>query len=205
MKSIGNLQEESLSDIWKGEKANELRKEIDVLKCGGCWNDCQVVTNIAADKDFTEKEYEKLKVAFLKERPIPDFIDVSQYNPLLLLGGWHNLEGNSLFRFRWTEQEFSILLPPGTTSVEIFGMLPPFRKSDLPIIMDLTTDRKKIAFLALSDSEWRNYSISLEEPIKDFTPCMFKLNRYYCPREEGKSEDGRKLGLAVNRINFVRS
>jgi hypothetical protein len=70
--------------------------------------------------------------------------------------------------------------------------------------MDLTTEQKKIASLALSDSEWRNYSISLEKPIKDLTPCKFKLNRYYCPREEGASDDGRKLGLAVNKIRFAR-
>ena len=204
MKSMGNLQEESLSDIWKGEKAVELRKEIDVLKCGGCWNDCQVVTNIAADEDFTAREYEKLKVAFFKGRSIPDSVDFGQDDSLLLLGGWHYLEGNSLFGFRWTEQEFSILLPPGTTSVEIFGMLPPFRKSDSPITMDLTTARERIASLSLSGSEWRNFSISLEKPLKELTPCEFKLNRYYCPREEGTGEDGRKLGLAVNKISFVR-
>jgi len=204
MKSIGNLQEECLSDIWQGEKAIEVRKEIDAFKCGGCWNDCQAVTNIAMDKDFIEKEYEKLKFAFLEGRSIPDIIDFSQDNSSLLLSGWHELEGNALLRFRWTEQEFSIFLPSGTTSVEIFGRLAPFRKSDSPIIMDLTTEQKKIASLALSDSEWRNYSISLEKPIKDLTPCKFKLNRYYCPREEGASDDGRKLGLAVNKIRFAR-
>ena len=204
MKPIGNLKQEKLTDIWKGTRADEVRKQIDALKCGGCWNDCQMVNNIASDKDFVEREYEKLKIAFLKGRSVPDNIDFDRNESSLLLSGWFELAGDAGFRLRWTEQEFSIFIPPGTTAIEIFGMLPSFRESDSPIIMDLTTYRKRIGSLAISDSEWRNYSISLEEPIKDLTPCKFKLSRYYCPRKEGKSNDGRKLGMAVNKISFLR-
>ena len=124
MKPIGSLQKERLSEIWKGEKALKMREVIDAFRCGGCWNDCQVITNIATNKKFLKKEYEELKIAFLRGKSIPDVIDFNQENCFLLLNGWYKPEGNSQFRFCWTEPEFSILIPEGTVALEIFALLP---------------------------------------------------------------------------------
>ena len=205
MKPIGNLKQEKLSDIWAGKRADEVRKEIDALKCGGCWNDCQMVNNIALDKDFVDREYEKLKIAFLRGRPVPDIIDFDRNEFSLLLNGWFALEGDAGFRLRWSEQEFSILSPQGTRSLEIFGMLPkPNTHSYTPGTLDVVVDNERTASITLVESQWKNYSITLIRPVEDLTPIRFKLSRYYCPREEGKSNDGRKLGMAVNRISFLR-
>jgi hypothetical protein len=203
-KTVGNLHEQTLSDIWWGKKAHEMRAKISKLKCGGCWNDCQVITNIDRDQNFTEKEYVKIKVAFLKTLAAPDFIDFSKGGSPLLLRGWYNLGRNSSQSgCCWTQQEFSILLPEGVSSLEIFAMLPsPSSYSAKPGNMDVIIGREKIASIALAESEWKKYSIWLAKPMSDLTPCKFKLNRYYCPKEEGESEDERKLGLAVNQISF---
>jgi MoaA/NifB/PqqE/SkfB family radical SAM enzyme len=205
MKPIGSLQKERLSEIWKGEKALKVREVIDAFKCGGCWNDCQVITNIDMDKNFLEEEYGKLKIAFLRGRSIPDVIDFNQEDSSLLLSGWYKPEGNSQFRFCWTEPEFSILIPKGTAALEIFAMLPSKgSNSDRLGIMEVMVGQEKINSLTLLDSEWKNYSISLPNVVTDLTPANFRLNRYFCPKEEGESEDERKLGLAINRIGFIR-
>ena len=205
MKAIGNLHEESLSDIWWGKKAHEMRAKIDELKCGGCWNDCQVITNIEFDREFLDNEYSLLKIAHLEGGTIPDLIDFNQGDSSLLLSGWYDMEGDSDFKFRWTEQEFSILLPQGTTSLEIFAACPPDSNTNTPRTMEVITGRDKIDMILPANSGWEKYSIALARPTADLIPCTFRLNRYYCPKEEGKSTDGRKLGLAINKFFFMRS
>lgn len=203
MKAAGNLHEQTLSDIWRGEKANEMRAMIDKLKCGGCWNDCQVVTNIEFDREFLDNEYSRLKIAHLKGRPIPDLIDFNQGDSSLLLSGWYDPEGDSDFKFRWTEQEFSILLPGGTASLEMFAMTPPDSRPDSPYTMDVVMGQEKMGAIAFTGSDWKGYSVSLLRRTNGLTPCKFRLSGYYCPKEAGKSEDGRKLGLAIQGISFA--
>ena len=85
-------------------------------------------------------------------------------------------------------------------------MLPPKgSNSDSLGIMEVMVGEEKISSLTLSDSEWKNYSISLPNVVTNLTPANFRLNRYVCPKEEGESEDERKLGLAINRIGFIRT
>ena len=204
MKAIGNLHEESLSDIWRGKKAHEMRVKIDKLKCGGCWNDCQVVTNIEFDREFLDNEYSRLKIAHLEGGTIPDLIDFNQGDSSLLLSGWYDVEGDSDFKFRWTEQEFSILLPGGSTSLEMFAMTPPDSKPDSPYTMDVIMGQEKMGKIVFTGSDWKRYSVSLLRRTSRLRPCKFRLSGYYCPKEAGKSEDGRKLGLAIHRISFDR-
>jgi MoaA/NifB/PqqE/SkfB family radical SAM enzyme len=203
MTPIGNLHEACLEKIWASEKARKIRDRIKKLKCGGCWNDCQMITNIESDREFLDNEYIRLKIAHLKGRPIPDSIDFNQGNSSLLLTGWYDIEGDSDFKFRWTEQEFSILLPGGTTSLEMFAMIPPDSNLDSPYTMDMVMGQEKIDTIMFTGSEWKKYSVSLLRRTNGLTPCKFKLNGCYCPKEVGKSEDIRKLGLAIHGISFA--
>ncbi len=204
MKAIGNLHGQSLSGIWRSKKAYEMRARIDKRKCGGCWNDCQVVTNIEFDREFLDNEYSRLKIAYLEGKPIPGLIDFNQGDSSLLLSGWYDMEGESDFKFRWTEQEFSILVPNGAISMEIFASPPPYSNTDKPCTMDVFIGQSKIDRVLFGRFEWDKYSITLPRPTSDFTQCIFKLNRYYCPREEGKSADSRKLGLSIHSISFFK-
>jgi MoaA/NifB/PqqE/SkfB family radical SAM enzyme len=204
MHSLGSLHEQNLTDIWTGEKASKIRSQIAEFRCGGCWNDCQVVTNIAWNREFLEKEYGELKAALLKGKIIPDFIDFNRRDSLLLLTGWHDLEGNDDFLFRWTEQQFSILVPGGTASLGIFAAAPPPSSFDRDWTMDIILGQRTIETLKLSDPEWKEYAVSFPGPVADPIPCTFRLNKYYCPREKGNGADGRKLGLAIQKISLFR-
>lgn len=203
MKAIGNLHEQTLIDIWRGEKAHEMRAKIDKLKCGGCWNDCQVVTNIEFDREFLDNEYSRLKIAHLKGRPIPDLIDFNQGDSSMLLSGWYDLEGDSDFKFRWAEQEFSILVPDNTGALEIFAMFPGTIQADIQGRLEVFLEEQKVGEFELEESEWRSYSFKFDPNVKSLSVCKFRLNVCYCPQAAGKSDDGRKLGLAIKRISFL--
>ncbi|MDY6971273.1 MAG: radical SAM protein [Thermodesulfobacteriota bacterium] len=204
MKGIGNLHEQDLSNIWEGDNASETRARIDKLQCGGCWNDCQVVTNIALDREFFEEEYGKLKIAYFRERGFPGVIDFTQGEDRLLIGGWYEPEGDSDFRFRWTEQEFSILLPEGISSLELFAAVPFTSSSDGLWRADVLIGGQLVDSVAFSNPEWRHYPIALQRPTSELTLCKFKLNRYCCPKDNGMSEDERHLGMAINKISFMK-
>jgi MoaA/NifB/PqqE/SkfB family radical SAM enzyme len=203
MTPIGNLHEACLEEIWASEKARKVRDRIKKLKCGGCWNDCQMITNIEFDREFLDNEYSRLKIAYLEGKPVPYLIDFNQGEFSLLLSGWYDIEGDSDFKFRWTEQEFSILLPGGTTSLEMFAMSPPDSKPDSPYTMDVVMGQEKMGTIVFTGSDWKKYSVSLLRRTKSLALCRFKLNGCYCPKEVGKSEDMRKLGLAIHGISFA--
>ena len=201
LRPLGNLHEESLSSIWEGSKAAKLRDHIDQLKCGGCWNDCQLVSNIALNKPYLLKEFSKLKIASLNNKSVPEKITFTDDDSQLLLNGWYHLEGDSRFRFRWTEQEFSILIPKGTVAIKM-NAAAPSNFNDFPIFMDVMIDQYDTDRIVINNSEWTGHSIPLLRPTLELTPVTFRLNRYYCPQEEGGGRDTRKLGLSVHNISF---
>ena len=147
----------------------------------------------------------ELKTFCPKGRLLPDSIDFNEGDSPLLLDGWYDIEGDHRFKYRWSEPEFSILLPQGTRSIEMFAMIhtTPHLSEHEHAIMDVIIGQEKVVSITFYKSEWRRYSISLTRPITKRTRCRFVLNRYYCPREEEKSRDVRNLGLAINKIYFV--
>lgn len=54
----GNVNENSLSDIWFGKKANEIRKKIKDKKCPSCWLSCFAEDNIRFSPVFFLKNIE---------------------------------------------------------------------------------------------------------------------------------------------------
>jgi len=146
----------------------------------------------------------ELKISHLKGRVIPGSIDFDREDSQSLLGGWYDLEGDSRFRYRWAEQVFSVSVPEHTKSLEMIAMAPPVACSDGNATMDVIMAGEKVACVSLQESQWRRYSIPLPRPITERAQCRFQLNRYYCPREGGEGEDVRRLGLAINKIFFVK-
>ena len=182
-----------------------MRAGIDKFICGGCWNDCQVVNNIEFARDFIDREYEKLKISFSKGMTVPDVIDFGREDSPLILGGWYDFDEDCRAGCRWTKQEFSILLPEGCKAMEIFAMMPrASAKSDNRGSMDVLIHDEKIETVRLSESEWKRYAITFARPVRELTPCKFKLAGYFCPKEESESQDNRRLGIAISQISFIR-
>lgn len=204
MKPVGNLNESSLGEILESGKAQKMRKAIEDFRCGGCWNDCQVVTNISMDRVFYEKEYAALKMrAFgLASMKAPETIDFNQDDSPLLLLGWHHLEGEPGFRYRWTEQQCSFVIPKGTRSLEVFAAPPPDSSPERPYELNITNANGGVVSVLFSDPSWLEYRIELHEPFASAGICRWTLNRSFCPKDKGAGDDERHLGLAVNRISF---
>jgi MoaA/NifB/PqqE/SkfB family radical SAM enzyme len=203
LKGIGNLHNQTLSEIWKSPDAEKMRKKIKNFQCGGCWNDCQMISNIGLNRDFLEREYSEIKIAFLREKGFPNTIDFTQGEDRLLIAGWHELEGNASFRFRWTGQEFSFLLPAGTNAIQLFA-----RGADVPglgtsLMTDLMIGGRKVGSISFQGVDWRDYTIQLPRSLDRETLCKLRANGCFCPKEAGVSEDCRNLGIAINRISFL--
>jgi MoaA/NifB/PqqE/SkfB family radical SAM enzyme len=203
MTPLGSIRAQGLGAIWSSTQANQVRESVRTLKCGGCWNDCQVITNIARSKGFLDQEYGRIKRVCLQGGEMPSCIDFNSEDSSLLLGGWYELQGDLPHRYRWTEQRFSLLLPPGTSALEICGMIPPFDTTELPVTLELTTEESFLGSMRFDDATWRTHLVPLSRPTTALTKATFLLSHSYCPRDRGIGEDARKLGLAVSRISFL--
>ncbi|MBU0673197.1 MAG: radical SAM protein [Proteobacteria bacterium] len=206
MRPIGNLHQTRLSEIWQSPEAEKARETIRQLACGGCWNDCQVVTNIAMEEDFLEREYTILKSATVRLEGgiLPREIDFNSGNDKLLLNGWFSLEGQDEFHFRWTGPRFSLIVPNTSSTVRFFAMFP-----ELPNNLET----RKIEISVGDDScgnlitngvgEWREYSFTLPRPAKKGEIVRFHLNNFFCPAESGQGPDFRRLGAAIRTLAFL--
>jgi len=124
MKSIGNVSESSLTDILAGKKAKALRNLIKSNKCPGCWNDCQMITNIELNQVFNHQEYEKLMLKYLPQIHIPSSIDVHSSIFDIIFNGLFPTELDKQEGACWTKQDFAICMPEGTRAVSLSAMMP---------------------------------------------------------------------------------
>ena len=201
MTGIGTLHDSDLSDIWSSADAEKMRQRISRLQCGGCWNDCQMITNIAADPDFLALEYNALKMDWVI-RQQQRRIDFTHSQQALLLTGWHELEGHDQFRYRWTEPCFSFFIPEGTRTIELHAMIPDPVLASGAIGYMLEVGEHQCHGRFTPDDGWSTQSIHLEQPVDKMSACVLNLHGSYCPSAEGDSGDGRRLGMAVQRIEF---
>lgn len=203
MTSIGSLFNDSLSDIWKSGKAKEMRWKIENRKCGGCWNDCQMIYNISADSEFLYREYISMKLHWLKTQPVQENIDFMKGNTVLLLHGWYGVEGDRQFRYRWTEPDFSICVPKGKKTIEFFAMIPETISQDKTAKICLTLDDTPLKKFPKPIVGWERYRVDLQKPTEGVKRLRLTFSDGYCPKSAGKGNDNRNLGMAVASIQFL--
>lgn len=205
MQPIGNLHQSDLSEIWHSGEAEKAREAISRLACGGCWNDCQVVTNIAKAEDFCDNEYTLLKLNAIRQEGglCPGEVDFNRGHSGPILSGWFGLEGPGDFRFRWVGPKFSLLAPGATSAVRFFAMFPeiPDRQKKREIEISVGDSCGKT--IVSGDGEWREYSFTLPRPAKPGEIVRFQLGDFFCPAESGQGNDFRGLGAAIRTIAFM--
>lgn len=202
MRSIGSLHDAALSDIWQNERAAKARAQIERFQCGGCWNDCQMVTNIAADRNFMLPEYVKLKQAWIARQPRETKIDFAADLSALLLMGWHDPEGDATFRYRWTEPGFSFCLPAGTRRIALFALFPEEIGHQGQVGLKIEVDGHIIRPSVPVQKGWTTYVFELPYSSTSLAPCFFTIDGHYCPFETGAGQDRRVLGMAIRTIDF---
>ena len=117
------------------------------------------------------------------------------------------MEGPADFRYRWTYPEFSILLPAGTTGIKFHGMVPQYPAVENGKSIKLIMGDEEVGKEVFSSryGNWDTFQINLVQPIVKDTYGIFKLNYYYCPQDYGQSQDSRKLGITVSKIDFIKN
>ncbi|MCP3928293.1 MAG: radical SAM protein [Bacteroidetes bacterium] len=203
-KKLGNIKERDLDDILSGIEAAGLKHDIDKFKCGGCWNDCQVVTNIGQSRAFLFDAYNKIKMRKFQSRTeLPEAIDFSVKDTPFVLSGWHFLEKHNDFGFRWAEPEFALLVPGHTREIELFVSIPEHILRFKPATVTFRLEGVKPIVVSVATPEWQWVKIKFPNMSEAIRICTVSVNDYYSPGEQGNSEDFRKLGLAVNSIRFI--
>ncbi|MFH1167946.1 MAG: radical SAM protein [Pseudomonadota bacterium] len=132
-----------------------------------------------------------------------DSIDFNKQESGMLMEGWHDLEGATPSRYRWTEQMFCIQLPEGTRCLKLFAIAPNHSNENDSASLEINVEGQRPLYMEISNREWKAYSIPLDNAIALPAFCHFKMDKYYCPSENGGGEDQRKLGLAIRKINFI--
>jgi len=204
-KKLGNIKHKDIDHILNGIQAVNLKAFIEKFKCGGCWNDCQVVTNINHSSRFLYNEYNKIKMrkfqGFIK---IPDIIDFSLEDFSFLLSGWHSLEKTDKFGFRWTEPRFALPVPSDTIAMEMFVSVPEFIVRSEDVEIKIKIDGMDSVSTSVKTSKWQKIRIDLPDRVNETMVGDILINGCFCPGEHGESQDFRKLGMAVNSIRFYR-
>lgn len=205
MKSLGSLRSASFSEIWHGQKAEAVRRQIEKFACGGCWNDCQLITNIAHDRSFLEKNYTDLKLTpFLEEKRLIESFEMADADSDKYLGtGWYHPEGTDNFIYRWTSSSFSIAVPEGTKSVTFFCMPAPCHDKDSDPAIKARINDIEIAVTPIMNFDWQEITVSFDEPMKKNSACFFDLSYSLSPGSGGGGQDLRDLGLAVKNVRFA--
>lgn len=204
MQPLGNLHQADLSEIWQSAEAEKTREAISQLACGGCWNDCQVVTNIAMVEDFLEHEYSLLKLNDLRQGGgiRPRKVDFNSAKAGPILSGWFELDGPDDFRFRWTKSKFSLVAPGPTSTVRFFGQFPVLADGKRQQEVEVSVGELRNGLSVPADAVWREYSFALPQPAGEGDIIRFELEAFLCPAADGRSQDSRQLGMAIRTIEF---
>jgi len=199
MNSVGNIKNESLSEIWVGGPANGMRCRIE--HCGGCWNDCQIPANIELDYNFLLAHYGNLKKAIAGNIQVKE-LNWENDSAVLALLGYYDIEGEPGRYFRWTDQRFSFLVPIGVRRIRLTGSPPPDTECANPVELVLSLNGNRVATTSYDKFQEDTQVIEFPGQIDDMSIAEISLNRTYCPRSFGKSNDVRNLGIALKRIDF---
>lgn len=205
-KSLGTLKEKSFQEIWYGETADEMRKQIDDFACGGCWDDWQVVANIEHDGDFLAKCYCEIKLGpVLAAHELQDHFEMSDASFSDLMGtGWYHLEGKPDFFYRWTSVKFSLVVPGGTRYVKFFCMPASFKEVEGRVFLLARTDSGSTGKHVFLSREWHEIIIELDQTLKNNSVCFFELSHGLNPEQAFSGTDARDLGMAVKSISFIK-
>lgn len=209
---LGNITTRTIDDIMTGSQAQKVREDIARFRCGGCWNDCQVVTNIDHFSVFRDRHYDRIRMRGLKT--IPHEIDFNTDGDFCLLSGWHDLETGEHLKFRWTQPEFALPVPAGTRAVEIFGGVPDTLAGGKDIYLKVTVEGTGhrsgqtgpvTSKVKIGSTAWRTHRLDLDRPVPADSSARFSLNRFFRPCDVSDSRDARKLAMAVSSIRFIVS
>ncbi len=203
-KKLGNLRDKSLDEILNSIQALELKDYIRKFKCGGCWNDCQVVTNIARCPEYLFREYNRIKMRKIQILGnIPARIDPAEENNPFLLSGWHQPETSDTFGYCWTESDFAVPVPSGTRAIEMTVSLPEAKLGSFGTEILFSVEGMQKVAVSVIKPGWQTICANFKDCTVRAGVCTVSTGRAFCPGELGESSDFRRLGMAVREIRFL--
>ncbi len=220
--SLGNIKRASFSEVWRSQGAQRVRGEVDVLKCGGCWNDCTWPEVLAHEPQYVNPRIEKIRRAMAERAPAPsapvtlfaEFTRRVRGNGALhlfpgqiadsihLAYGWHQPE-NWPPAIRWTKDEAAayLTIPDNgkRLGLRVLSLHPDLK--DKPVELCVALDEIALDKARLARHGWQTLWFQVPESRRGKTvKVTLKVDRTWTPLNEAGTADSRGLGVAVERI-----
>jgi MoaA/NifB/PqqE/SkfB family radical SAM enzyme len=181
--SLGNLHEQSLREIWHGERYREFRRKYLAdagPECRGCvW-----------------------KIAYLPGRWTSAIVVADGMCPQLIRG-WHAHEGTGAI---WSRRQALLALKNSKsgTRLRIMGTLPPVARGGTTSVA-VRCNRKIAGELQNQSAQFASFDtiLRLPEPA-EYVYVEFEAAHLYRPSLHGPSADARELGFALQRIEVCK-
>jgi MoaA/NifB/PqqE/SkfB family radical SAM enzyme len=221
--SLGNVKRASFGQVWRSQAAGVVRAEVDVLKCGGCWNDCTWPEVLSHEPQYVNPRIEKIRreLAGQARAPSAPISLVDQVtrraglkdgaqalhpgvsaDSIHLAYGWHQPE-NLPPVVRWTKDEaaayLAIPLNGKRLGLRVLSLHPDLR--DRPIELRVTLDEVALNPARVARRGWETLWFDVPESRRGKTvKVTLRVDRTWTPLNALGTADSRSLGVAVEKI-----
>lgn len=174
---LGNLNQQSLDDIWHGEAYQRFRQRYqraEIPECRGC---------------IWKKAYQPA--------PLESEILANRGAHAQLVLGWHEAQGETV---RWSAQQSTAILKPrrGSRTLHVSGILPPGPKGK-PNELTIQCGGHPVGTVTNPWEENMPFGLDFPMPEDAGDPWLltFGTSHVFRPRERGTGSDQRDLGFAL--------
>jgi GT2 family glycosyltransferase/MoaA/NifB/PqqE/SkfB family radical SAM enzyme len=182
--SLGNLHEQTLAEIWHGERYRQFREQYyrgEIAGCRSCpW-----------------------KRAY-RPGPMASEILGARGRSAQLLHGWHEPDESHI----WSSRQATALIAPraDSRSLHINGVLPPGQSGD-PNELVVRCNGKEIGRVRNTTCDMMPFGVNLAVDEAGSEPWLleFRTRHLYRPSEQGTGTDQRDLGFALSVLASKRS
>lgn len=221
--SLGSVKSDSFGQVWRSQSASAVRAEVDVLKCGGCWNDCTWPEILSHEPQYVNPRVEKIRRGLAGQVTGPsapitlvDRIrrqagvgkDAQTLHPGLradsihLAYGWHQPE-NLPPAIRWTKEQAAAYLEIPANGkrlgLRVLSLHPDLVEK--PVELRVALDEIDLAPARVARRGWETLWFNVPESERGKTvKVTLSVDRTWTPLQSSGTTDSRALGLAVERI-----
>ncbi len=228
--SLGRVKTASFTDVWQSSAANQIRAEVDVLKCGGCWNDCTWPQVLLHEPGYVNRRVAEIRRqiaagatrAEVTSKPIKLMDRLLQgtaasrgngrgpaeihpgdaADAMYLAYGWHAIQ-NMPPLMRWTQQEAAVQLdlPADARRLGLHLMVLHPDARRQPVQLEVCVDESSLAPVRIDRPGWKTLWLDLPRSARGKSvQVTLRVDRPWVPFDEIGTSDSRELGVAIERI-----
>lgn len=210
---LGNLREQSFKDIWHDQPAARLRTQALGATCRGCWNDCQLLENLAHEEKLVLDANDRGRARSTDWPALPTHLECSSADDRTgLSGGWSGVisapDGLGGRPCRYTRRRARAFMKVGGPCLYLDMVCPGDRGAPVPVRISITpldaqgmsTGEPRFEHeLRVVRNRWRTWVVSLPQALIGRTVRIELI----APEVWLTHAGAWPTGLLVSRIGFA--